>query len=565
MTRTVSPPEVSIRTIDQFYGMVRDRGPSEMDEHEFYDLFNARNNDAEGIDMRPGGKKYQDVTDAPGTKTYGLFEYIGTAGSSLPLKIADGKLYKFTAGAWTQVDPMTSLVIANADAYFATMNTKQTGAAASDTGTTTASDQTSVTDSTKAYTQNQQVGRILEVGGEKKLIGGNNATQVIVKERFDNTPAATGASFSIYPRQLECFFANGTNFFKTDGTTITQLDNNPFAYAFDGVEAHNGRLFGWKGTRLHWSDLGVGEHFSRNSWYDTTTTILRVKSFGNFLCIYERNRVTIMAGDNPDNFQWTILFPNVGTISGKSVATYQGKYQFFLSDIGVVIISGDDVQAAEGGKSNPVSVSRTYIQSLIDAESSADKALSCAEVYGDNYFLCIGSSWYVLNVHASEGVQFKAWIWQREDRPDAMDANVLAIIANTINVGAQDNGQIYQIETGFTDDGTAINFVFEKQKWNVLESSDIKRFWTLNMTQRLTQATTMNYFIATDNNSYGSAIQSVDLSTQTTDFQRIKITGNVTDRKNIGRVISYKITASSSVGMGRIEQLDMNFFPSIIN
>ena len=55
---------------------------------------------------------------------------------------------------------------------------------------------------------------------------------VLNSPRFDDIPTGT---YNIYPRAIEFFIANGTNFYKCDGTTLTSVDNSVFAQAFTGI------------------------------------------------------------------------------------------------------------------------------------------------------------------------------------------------------------------------------------------------------------------------------------------------------------------------------------------
>jgi hypothetical protein len=548
--------------LDQFYGMVRDRNGIEQDDKEFYDLLNTRNNFLEGLRKRYGGGKVFSETHTDGTKVHGLFTFTDDAGNKSHYKISDGKLWKSTGGSWSSLGSIT-----NATAYFASLQTKKTGASATDSGTMTNAEATIITDSGKAFTKNSFVGSILEVSNEKKLIGANNATQIFIKERFDDIPS--GAAYAVYPRQQEFFIANGTDFYKCDGTTMTQLNTSNFAYAFDGIEAHQGRIFGWKGTRMHWSDLGVGEHFSRNSWWDFETPIQRIKSFGNYLVVYERHRVSVMMGDSPETFQFNVLFPNLGLLAPKTVANYQGTYQMFLSDIGVVIISTDTLapRGTDQPGEEPISVSQDYIQSLIAAQSSASLVAACAGVNNNEYHLCVDDDWYVLNINASAKTGFRKWIWTRDDRPDAMDANVIGMLDGRFCVGAQDNGQVYHIEDSsfVSDDGTAIAWTIEKQDWNPTNRSDQKRFWALHITQPVGAACTMAYYGDPEGQTYGSALSSIALNTASSKYHKIKIPGNISDRKNIGRDISFKITESSSLLPGIIEEISLLYLPSYIH
>lgn len=560
MTRRANPPAYSTVTLDKFYGMVRDRTGPEMHNAEFYDLTNMRNNNLEGLKPRPGSTKVFSETETSGSKVYGLHTFRDDSGTEIYLKACNTRIYKSTGGSWSAISGKTDF--AATTHFFATLNTKDTGAANSTSGTTTSADTTSITDSGSGWTVNDYVGEVLTVNSEIKLVTANTNEKIFVSERFDEEPSSD--SFTVNPRAQEFFVANGTDFYKCDGATFTRLDNSSYAFAFTGIESHASRLFGWKGTRLHWSDLGVGEHFSRNSWKDFTTPIKCVKSIGNVLIIYERNKVTAMFGDSPDNFFFQEILVGIGTNSPKSVANYHGLYQFFLDEnLGIAVLSMKSLQPSDEGE-EPFSISRDYINSLISAQSSANIAAACAEVDEDHYHLCIDDDWYVLNVKASNKSGFDKWIWTVSDYPNAIDANVLGHFGTKFVSGAQDNGQVYELETGTDDDGTAIATTIEKRNWNPGNMPNRKKFWALRVTQPIAgSSTTMSFSADPDGTTYGSAIETVELSTAGTDEHRYEFTGNPSDVKDTGRKISFKLTNSTGGLMTEIEQVELLFYPGI--
>lgn len=555
--------QLASKRLDQFFGMSTDREPQELSDGEWTNLLNCRNNILEGIRKRLGGRKVFSETHTTGAKVWGLHTFIDDANTETYIKIVGTEIYKSTGGAWTQI---TGTVTA-ADTYFATLGAIDTGAASSDTGTSTSGSSLSITNTGKAYTKNVHVGRILSIANEKKLIGANSATIVYVKEAFDETPSTT--AYTIYPRATEFFFANGTEFWKCDGTTLTNLSASVFAYPFTGIEQHQGRIFGWKGTRLHWSDLGVGEHFAGTAWQDFETPILRAKSIAGFLVVYEANKVTYMSGDSPSTFSFKVLFPNIGLIAPKSVANYYGAYQMFLSRLGVIVISADSLKSdteTSGDKQGeePINISVDYLQLDIDTQSTAHKAAACGEVFGDNYMLCIDDDWYVLNLRSSAKTNFRRWVWSKDDRPDAMDANCLGQFGTRYVAGAQDNGQVYELEVTNADDGTAIVWTMERERWNPTGKSDRKRFWSLNMTQEVGASSTMSYYVDPEGSTYGAAIKSISLLTATDNIHKIKIPGNPSDVKNIGRDLSIKISEASTASVGEIQEMQLLYYPSLV-
>jgi hypothetical protein len=558
-------PDPRTSTIDEFYGMVRDKNGIEIDKREFYSLINTINRGTSDIRKRDGSRKWDSETHAAGssTKTYGLFTFTDDAGTDLYIKITqDGKIYKH-AGAgndWTEITTgAPGGGLAAADAFFAQLSTVDTGAGASASGTLEASDSTTITDNDAAYTVNAHVGRILQVAtGEKKLIGINTATKIFAKERFDTVP--TGA-FNVYPRAIEFFFANGTNFYKCDGTTLTRLDNATYSYAFKGIVAHNERLFGWKGTRLHYSDGGVGEQFSGNAWQDFPTTVRVAQPLKEILIVYETRRTSAIFGDSPDNYKVREIIPGVGTVAPKSVATFI-HLQFFLSDeYGVCIVSGE--RLSPNSKLEPISVSDNYLNDHILDHTAAQLAAACAIVHRGKYYIVIDDDWYVLHIEESllsprDRDGNIRWIWTMHDYPDAIDPNVLAHFGTSFVGGAQDNGQVYELEVGgvLSDDGTAIAWEIEKRDWQPTTSKSTSHFLQLKVSQPThASAIAMAYRFDADGSTYGAADKTITLSTASSFEHEIPIPSAISTTKDIGKRISFKITESGSLGTSPIEEI----------
>jgi len=555
-------PKYRVARIDTFLGASTDRSGVELLKNEFTTLTNIQNNNLKGLSKRPGATKVFDQTHAgSATKARGVFTYT-VAGVETYIKIDDqGKVYKSTGSTWTQITA-SAPTFANADAYMASMNTKDTGAANTDSGTAEAGTSNDIKDHDKNLTVGAYIDQALTVNGEIKLISGNSPTTIFVKERFDTTPSTE--TYTVNPRAVEFFIANGTNFYKCDGTTFTRLDNSNFAFAFTGIETHVGRLFGWKGTRLHWSDVGIGEHYSRDSFKDFSSDIQRVKSFGDVLVVYEREKVSVLRGSNPDAAEIEEVL-DIGTTAPKSVANYHGQYQFFLNEeFGVIIFSKSDLKSE--GRGEPVSISDSYYNDDILAQSSASIQAAPGEVHKEHYHLCIDDDWYKLNVRASENTGFKHWVWMKDDRPATHDANVLGHFGTRLVSGPQDTGQIFHIENtaATSDDSAAIARTMEKKDWNPTGRRDNKHYARIKISQATTAATaTMNYFADPEGSTYGSAMKSINLKTAGTSEHDVPFTANASDVKNIGKKISIKITESGTVAVSDIEEISMLYLPGI--
>lgn len=564
MSRSVQTPAVSTRTIDRFLGMVSDRSGVEIEENEFTSLINQRVEYLRRIKLRNGAKKFNGLTHTGSANpVLGLGQFVHEDGSVFDLKVVNTVLYKSDDGAaWASLK--TGLTAAKT--FFASTITKKTGASNDESDTVDASGPTTVTANSLAMTVNEHVGKILVINNENKRIVANTATKITVAERFDTIPSS-GDAFTVVASQKECFFANGTNFYKTDGTTNTQLDNSVQAYAFDGIEEHINRLWGWKGPRVYISDVGVGENYSRNALFSYGSDVKVVKALGDVAVVWESNRVTAVEGDNPDNFRQVPASPNRGTDAPFSVASW-GEIQLGLNkDVGVMIVSLSKINP---NGPEPVSASDEYITEEILAHTTAELDAACAEVKDSRYYLYVGTDCYILHLRES----FKAprddagnitWVWTKDSYPTAIDANVMRLLGTQLAVGSDSDGQVYELEAAsqFDDDGTAIAGTIEKQYWRPRAEESQVFFHSLKVRQDIAgSALNMVFYADPDGVTYGSAISTVDLNANTKPLYEVKFTSNPSDDKSKGNTMSYKITSSTSIEVPGIEEIHLLYVPN---
>lgn len=574
MTRTVNPPNLSTRTIDQFLGMTRDRSGTEQNDREFRTILNFDNVLLEALRPRLGSAKYGGLTDSGGSAVRAGITYVSPSGTDFPVKISGGQLKAIISGAWTNIG---SAIFSDVATYFSLMNAVKTGASADVTGTVTSADATTMTDSGAAMTQNAHVGKIVVVNGMKKVITSNNATQITVAERFDETPSGT---YNIYPRQQELFIATGSQFYKADpaaaSPALTQLDNSVYATTFDGVCSHDARNWAWKGNRLHWSDIGNGEHFSKTAWKDLTSTIQVAADFGDVLVAYEKKRVTVKFGSNPDQFFWKTALIGYGAAAPKSVATHPAGIQFFLDEtIGVMILTISDLQPNDD-QVDPVSVSQNFINTDIFSHSSSEIAAACGWCDGTNYYLRVGSDIYVLHVTASLSARRNfgsdTWIWSKRSYPAALVPQSMFHYGTAFCFGGSTNGQVYEVNKAgtYTDDGTSITCQLQKCDWNPLGNQSDKSFDSLYVVQDVGGTGIVNYTFARGGTSFsGTPDESVNLATTSYPRdQEIKYPSNPSDARgklDTGRATSFQIDATVSALLADIELIELHYLTGVVS
>ena len=568
-----SPTPVNV---DTFLGFVRDRSGTEMRNEEFRTITNLDNVLIQSLRKRLGSAKYAAQTEASGAKVQELMTFTDSAGTKTYIKIAGGQLRKSTGGAWSTIG---SAVFTDTQTFIRQLNTRKTGASADATGTSTASDFTTVTDGAASMTINAHLGKVLSIGGQQKVIVGNSATVFYLGERFDDAPA--NGTYNVYPRQQEFFIANGTNFYKCDGSSLTQLDTSVYAAAFTGLEVHDNRLWAWKGPRAYWSDIGLGEHFSRNSWKDFSSDIQSINDLAEIMVVHEKKKVTIKMNENPDQFFWRTTLSGYGNIAPKSAAVFPG-YMFFLDDqLGVMMLHLKDITTrnltAFGDEIMPVSTSQNYVNTLILGHTAAELAAAVGFVDHGNYYLRIGTDLFVLHAQASiENTQrvfnTTVWIWTTRTYPSAMIPNAIGKFDTALVFGGATNGQVYEVNKAATydDDGTAITQTIEKCDW-LGDKLDQKNFDALYVRQDASSATaTYKLYIAANGGTTFSGTE--DLSWDSAGNAAVdrlitnKFPSNPGDaggKKDSGIAVSYKIEEIGSVLTSDIELIVLHFFPGV--
>lgn len=575
--RNAAPPDLSTVTIDNHLGMARDRSGTEQNNAEYRTLQNVDNSLLSRLRKRLGSAKYGGLTEASGSSVQGLFTYIDPSGNSRYIKIANQQLRQLYSGAWST---MGAASFTDATTWFAQMNAQKTGASADLTGTLTSADSTSISDSGASWTVNAHVGKIVVVGSQKKIIIANTATQILVGERFDATPTGT---YNVYPVQQELYLATGSEYYRVDpaGATpaLTQLDNGYGATTFTGICTHARRMWGWKNNRLYWSDNGQGENFSRNAWKAMLTDVKACADLGEVMVIYERKQITVKFNDNPDQFVWKTAIVGFGTVAPKSIGTYPGGLQFALDEtLGVMVINTSKLTATSDDQVEPVSASQDYINTLIFAESAANIAAAVGYCDGENYYLKVNTTVYVLHVQASLNARQTfgqlVWIWSIRTYPTAILPNCIGKFDADLVFGGATNGQVYHINKAatYSDDSTAITMIIEKCDFNPTDRRDDKNYDALHVAQDASAgAVVMEYYFVAGGTTFGGSPDtsySQISGTAQAKYQEIKITGNPSEsggKKDSGKTFSFKIRESSSLAVPDIEDIELHYYPSIVS
>ena len=572
MTRTVSPPRLSTRTITRFLGMVTDRSGFEMGESEFAELKNLDHNGISGLKKRRGSEKYEEVTHTTGDQVEKVFTYRDDDGTETYMKIAGGKLWKWNGTTYVQVDTDT---FTDGDTSVAIMQTKEVGGASLDNGTSTDSGPMSISDSAAAYTINEHTGNILVVNGETKFVTHNTTQKISIGDRFDNEN--NNNAYNLYNQKRTVFISTGSEFLKANATVIERLDNgSDYAYAFNRIASHEQRLWGIIANQAHYSDIGVGEHFSRGSIFNFSYPLASLGELDDVIAFHGRKGVEVIYGNNPDNFFRQVAMTDVGCMAPASVATYPG-HQFFLDDIlGVVILSRRELRQENEGL-EPISVSYDYINEDIFSHTSDELEAANGYVKGDYYYLRIGDDVYKLNVTASLSTPQKfgkiVWIWSKEEYPDAIIPNTMGLHGTALVFGSTASGQTYEVHKDdvFDDDGSEIEMVIEKTDWNADKKLSDKNYDSMHVIMdTTTELVNLLFFFAPGGTDYGHSEQEVDLSiVNGRDYRDHEVPvpsnpGDPSGKKDVGRLFSFKILEKGKAEVPEIESIELHYTPGIV-
>jgi len=195
---------------------------------------------------------------------------------------------------------------------------------------------------------------------------------------------------------------------------------------------------------------------------------------GQVITGLDENSGRLLIFKNDSMFRWngysTEADPiiDIGTPSQESVKTIHNITYFF---------NRYGVYAYDGGM--PYLISRK-VQDWIDAidQSTLDDVI--AEVDNDHYYCAVGDvtvdSVSYSNVVLVYHIPLKAWtIWTLVDTPKAM-ACYYSSGARLVSFG-DDNGEVFRLNNGNDDDGTAINVNIETKQYD-LETPEEYKKWT---------------------------------------------------------------------------------------
>ena len=407
------------------------------------------------------------------TKVIGLGSLEQDSGVTLLFLGNNGDLYKYSGGSWA-VSDKTNYDVTN-DASIITFTSKN-GASVENGTTSSGSTKYILEDASKTWVPGAYKGKCVVIRGETKYIIDNDVIRLFLSDRLNRETDSDyqTQTYNIYAVDPQAFIANGVDFVqKYNLTTHVPLDGTHVTSGealtkFRYLVAHQGRMWGLRGLgnendRAFISDVAVGEQFTKdtnlninlsffNDGDEVTGGVSMPLRDGSVLLVSKNNSVHSVEGDNVLNYVVHSRFTKSGNIAPKTLKV-SGRSAFMLGFDGVLRFSGDGTSDL---LERPIPISEP-IAAEIAAFSEADRRAACAEVFDNKYFLCIGSTMYVYDI--IESIKREQHLWSTLEFPWTF--NFLHAAGNALYAGSKTTGQVYQLLTGTTDDGTRITATME--------------------------------------------------------------------------------------------------------
>ena len=249
---------------------------------------------------------------------------------------------------------------------------------------------------------------------------------------------------------LYTILANGTNTYSWDGSTAASIAAAPATKLY---AVHKGRVYAVLGKVLKFSSLNLitdwttvdnaGSISITNAKGDGTA----ITEYNDHIVIWTEQSTHELYGTGPFNYQLVDISDD-GCISDRSVIENSGVLYFM--DYGWI-------KAYTGGK--PVKVSHA-VKTFIDGIALTYKAKICAGKNGKYLYWAIPYGAVTENNIVLEyDTDFKIW------NVHSLAISQFVTIGETC-YGVSPTGVIYDMESGTTDNGTAIAWYYTTGAWN---------------------------------------------------------------------------------------------------
>lgn len=247
---------------------------------------------------------------------------------------------------------------------------------------------------------------------------------------------------------LYTILANDTDTYSWDGTTAASLTDAPATKLYT---SHKGRLYGLEGKELKFSALNlITDWTTVNDAGSISITNAKgdgsaITEFNDHIVVWTEQSMHELYGTGPFNYQLVDISKD-GCISDRSVIENddaQNGGTLYFMDYGCI-------KAYAGSK--PVKVSYA-VSSFLDGINLAYKSKICAGKNGKYLYWAIPYASTENNIVLEYDTEFKIW------NVHNLAISQFTTIGETC-YGISPTGVIYNMESGTTDNGTAITWYY---------------------------------------------------------------------------------------------------------
>lgn len=565
-----------------------------------FDLLQNWYADNDKLIKRKGVAKFPG-THATGARTYGAYGIRGYTGADfLYAKVTSDDLYFWDniTAAW---NVFTGHAFPTSETYFAELNGFMEWNTWYDVDETVKAGSTATDvllgNSTGPWTDNLLAGKVARFNFsatrvEYKVIAGNyndGTDDHLLFNEDDplNGAPAIGTTIDIHDANTNLYIGGGGEYARVqpdemaDGVVAgasadgyRQLDTTNTAIigdGFTGITSHANRIFGWYQDTVRFSDLYNGDNFGSASYIKFSTLIRAVVPFNdNVAIIYGVHGIWALIGVSPSSWELRLITQEIGCNDPKTIATYSSTamtMQFFVARDGSVRVITSDSFRAVSREVKLESVSENYIHK----EFSNLSNWTCGGIDNEGrYHVFRGSTgeFWTLNVRASEKMRFREWAWSKGQFASASLAPyITANIAGSLRLGMTSSGQLYTMNNGTTDDGTAIPGTIRRRGLNFDALGDRTKFSKIQIAQGASDSSTTMTVKAEANNSTAGTIEHTIMTYDPSTGDKLRkgtIPNNPSLQEGTGQMIDYEITESGSVAIAPIEQINFGYRPSVL-
>lgn len=227
----------------------------------------------------------------------------------------------------------------------------------------------------------------------------------------------------------------------------------------DSVCIYRGRVWCVKESTVYYSALGTYNDYTTandagyiSDFFTDTSNIVGMKNYKDYLAIYKKERVYLLAGSDPTTFA-VIPFADKGTYAPNSIINVDNK-QYFLSN-GIYALE-------QVGELNQIRLGSEISMNISDELSKLDSSRikkSIALYYqskNQTWFFCpyLGDE-YLHTILINDYVNHA---WYKRVLPQ--DITTCCLFNSSI-LTADKNGKIYREDFGTTFDGKSIEFMWK--------------------------------------------------------------------------------------------------------